>query len=212
MHMVLLSAFNILLYKYSGQEDIIVGTPIAGRPHADIQNIMGIFVNTLALRNKPKGDKKYIDFLFEVKENSLKAYENQSYQLETLVEKLGIRRDASRNPLFDVMFNMIDSDNEGKIRLGESLAKNYDIGNNASKVDLTLRFMEKPKNILLVLDFSISLYNVDTIEMIIDDYIYILQTITKDRYARIDNIIFGSISSRTNTDVELSRLEEDFCL
>ncbi|WP_346868751.1 amino acid adenylation domain-containing protein [Clostridium sp. UBA5119] len=212
MHMVLLSAFNILLYKYSGQEDIIVGTPIAGRPHADIQNIMGIFVNTLALRNKPKGDKKYIDFLFEVKENSLKAYENQSYQLETLVEKLGIRRDASRNPLFDVMFNMIDSDNEGKIRLGESLAKNYDIGNNASKVDLTLRFMEKPKNILLVLDFSISLYNVDTIEMMIDDYIYILQTITKDRYARIDNIIFGSISSRTNTDVELSRLEEDFCL
>ncbi|RIU88107.1 condensation domain-containing protein, partial [Oceanobacillus picturae] len=75
MHMVLLSALNILLAKYSGQEDIVVGTPIAGRTHADLQNIMGMFVNTLALRNKPEGDKTYLEFLKEVKENSLKAYE-----------------------------------------------------------------------------------------------------------------------------------------
>ncbi|WP_139357857.1 condensation domain-containing protein, partial [Clostridium beijerinckii] len=68
MHMVLMSAFNVLLAKYSGQEDIVVGTPVAGRPHADLQNIMGMFVNTLALRNKPEGNKKYIDFLKEVKE------------------------------------------------------------------------------------------------------------------------------------------------
>ncbi|MCR3761958.1 polyketide synthase, partial [Clostridium felsineum] len=84
MHMLLLSAFNILLSKYTGQEDIVIGTPIAGRPHIDLQNIVGMFVNTLALRNKPEGDKKYIDFLKEVRENSLKAYENQSYQIEDL--------------------------------------------------------------------------------------------------------------------------------
>ncbi|WP_257676517.1 condensation domain-containing protein, partial [Clostridium felsineum] len=84
MHMVLLSAFNILLSKYSGQEDIVIGTPISGRPHIDLQNIVGMFVNTLALRNKLEGNKKYIDFLKEVRENSVKAYENQSYQFEAL--------------------------------------------------------------------------------------------------------------------------------
>ncbi len=73
MHMALLSAFNILLSKYSGQEDIVIGTPIAGRPHADLQNIVGMFVNTLALRNKPEGDKKYVDFLKEVKEKLPKS-------------------------------------------------------------------------------------------------------------------------------------------
>ncbi|EKN37622.1 putative non-ribosomal peptide synthase, partial [Clostridium botulinum CFSAN001627] len=99
IHMILLSAFNILLSKYSGQEDIIVGVPIAGRSNADLENIMGMFVNTLALRNKLEGDKKYIDFLNEVKENSLRAYENQSYQFEALIEKLNLKLDASRNPL-----------------------------------------------------------------------------------------------------------------
>ncbi|MDW7618090.1 amino acid adenylation domain-containing protein, partial [Peribacillus simplex] len=82
LHMVLLAAFNVLLSKYSGQEDIVVGVPIAGRPHADLQNIMGMFVNTLAMRNQPGKEKTFKAFLAEVKENSLQAYDNQSYQLE----------------------------------------------------------------------------------------------------------------------------------
>ncbi|MCC2252766.1 condensation domain-containing protein, partial [Virgibacillus sp. AGTR] len=82
MHMVLLSAFTIQLARYSGQEDIVVGVPIAGRPHADLQNIMGMFVNTLAMRHRPNKHKTFSEFLKEVKENSLQAYDNQNYQLE----------------------------------------------------------------------------------------------------------------------------------
>ena len=81
MHMVLLSGVYILLSKYTRQEDIVVGTPIAGRPHADLQNIMGMFVNTLALRNNPSGEKVYIEFLREVKENSLSAYEKSKLSI-----------------------------------------------------------------------------------------------------------------------------------
>ncbi|MGM1050753.1 MAG: condensation domain-containing protein, partial [Bacillota bacterium] len=95
---------NILLSKCTGQEDIIIGSPIAGRPHADLENIIGMFVNTLVMRNYPKSGKTYKGFLDEVKENSLRAYENQDYQFEELVDKLNLRRDISRNPLFDVMF------------------------------------------------------------------------------------------------------------
>ncbi|SFB48171.1 condensation domain-containing protein, partial [Clostridium frigidicarnis] len=149
MHMVLLSAFNILLSKYSGQEDIVVGTPIAGRPHADLQSIIGMFVNTLALRNKPEGSKKYIDFLNEVKENSLKAYDNQSYQLETLIEKLDIVRDASRNPLFDVMFNMVDTISDIDIKLNDMLLIPYSGEDNVAKFDLTLNAMEQNDEIAI---------------------------------------------------------------
>ena len=107
--MILLSAYNILLSKISGIEDIVVGVPIAGRTHEQVQNVMGMFVNTLALRNSPEGSKTYRDFLKEVKLNALEGYENQSYQLEMLVEKLNLNRDMSRNPLFDVVLNMTES-------------------------------------------------------------------------------------------------------
>ncbi|MHB8063937.1 MAG: acyl carrier protein, partial [Ruminiclostridium sp.] len=107
-HMLMLSVFYILLAKYCRQDEIVIGVPAADRIHPDLQDIIGSFVNTLALKNKPEGNKKYIDFLNEVKDNSIKAYENQSYQFETLIEDLNVRRDASRNPIFDVMFSMFD--------------------------------------------------------------------------------------------------------
>ncbi|MFP3599779.1 condensation domain-containing protein, partial [Chryseobacterium sp. SIMBA_029] len=82
------------------------GVPVAGRPHADLRNMIGMFVNTLAVRNHPDKEKTFKELLKEVKENSLQAYDNQSYQLEELIENIAIKRDISRNPLFDVIFNL----------------------------------------------------------------------------------------------------------
>nr|NIM15515.1 amino acid adenylation domain-containing protein [Candidatus Aminicenantes bacterium]NIM81938.1 amino acid adenylation domain-containing protein [Candidatus Aminicenantes bacterium]NIN21663.1 amino acid adenylation domain-containing protein [Candidatus Aminicenantes bacterium]NIN45458.1 amino acid adenylation domain-containing protein [Candidatus Aminicenantes bacterium]NIN88290.1 amino acid adenylation domain-containing protein [Candidatus Aminicenantes bacterium] len=104
LFMILIAGFNILLSKFSGQEDIVIGTPTAGRVHADLEHILGMFVNTLPLRNYPKVRKTFLEFLFEVKTKTLQAFENQDYQFEDLVEKVAVRRDASRSPLFDVMF------------------------------------------------------------------------------------------------------------
>ncbi len=102
LYMNLLSALNILLLKYTGQTDIIIGTAIAGRHHSDLTNIIGMFVNTLAMRNFPKGNKSYTEFLKEVNNNSIAAFENQDVQFEDLVDKLNLERDPSRNPLFDI--------------------------------------------------------------------------------------------------------------
>ncbi|MCP4155047.1 MAG: hypothetical protein GY757_45405, partial [bacterium] len=104
LYMILLTIFNSFLSMLSGQEDIIIGTPTAGRGHANLGDIIGMFVNTLGLRNQPHGDKTYEEFLNNVKETTLNAFDNQDYQFEELVETLNISRDASRNPLFDVMF------------------------------------------------------------------------------------------------------------
>ncbi|MCP5105779.1 MAG: non-ribosomal peptide synthetase, partial [bacterium] len=105
MFMLMLAVINVFFYKITYQEDVVMGTVIAGRSHTDLENIVGMFVNTLALRNYPKGDMTFADFLREVRKSTLEAFDNQDYQFEDLVEKVMIERDASRNPLFDVLFS-----------------------------------------------------------------------------------------------------------
>ena len=102
LFMLVLSIANIWLAKLSSQEEIVIGTPAAGRRHADLQEIIGMFVNTLPLKNLPTGEKTFFKFLADVKEKALAAFENQEYQFEDLVEKVAVNRDAGRNPLFDV--------------------------------------------------------------------------------------------------------------
>ncbi|MCP5106848.1 MAG: AMP-binding protein, partial [bacterium] len=106
MYMVLLAAFNVFLWKLTGGEDIVVGSPTAGRRHNDLETIMGMFVNTLVLRNSPEGNMSFNAFLGDVKERSLQALENQDYPFDELVRKVAPRQDASRNPLFDVIFGL----------------------------------------------------------------------------------------------------------
>ncbi len=108
LYMLFLSAFNVLLFRLSSQEDIIVGTPMAARRHEDLQNIIGMFVNTLVRRNYPRGDKLFARCAAEVKQNTIAAYENQEYPFEDLVDSLAMPREARRNPLFDAVFNLLE--------------------------------------------------------------------------------------------------------
>jgi len=188
MHMILLSAFNIVLSKYSGQEDIIVGTPISGRVHADVQNIMGMFVNTLALRNKPQGNKRYIEFLKEVKENALKAYENQSYQFESLVDKLNIERDTSRSPLIDVMFNIVDTVSEGEIGLEHANLKQVKNESKSAKMDLALSAFEAKDTYEFSFEYSSKLFNKATIERLSAHYAKVLEKIIENTETKLCEI------------------------
>ncbi|MCP5046631.1 MAG: hypothetical protein GY940_05640, partial [bacterium] len=104
LFIVLLSLYGVLLAQLSGQEDIVIGTPVAGRKHPDTQPIIGMFLNTLALRNYPAGTKPFKTFLAEVKERTLQAFDHQDYPFENLVERAVSKRDLSRNPLFDALF------------------------------------------------------------------------------------------------------------
>ncbi len=179
MHMLLLSGINILLSKYTGQEDIIVGTPIAGRSHADFEKIIGMFVNTLAMRNYPIGEKTYKEFLNEVKENALKAYENQDYQFDELVDKLSINRDMSRNPLFDVMFIMEDI--HGKdIEIRDLTLKECNQENKVSKFDLTFMVREIDGELLVNLEYCTALFKKETMSGMLEHFKNILKVISVD--------------------------------
>ncbi|MFE9943147.1 non-ribosomal peptide synthase/polyketide synthase [Bacillus velezensis] len=178
-YMILLSAYNILLAKYSGQEDIVVGTPIAGRMHEDLQHIIGMFVNTLAIRTAPAGEKTFMDYVTETKETMLKAYENQEYPFEELVEKLGVKRDLSRNPLFDTMF-VLQNTEQTDIELDSLAVRPYEQTNTAAKFDLQLTFVMNPHEIQGSFEYCTKLFKQKTIATLSKDYAMILSAIIKD--------------------------------
>ncbi|EOO16136.1 amino acid adenylation domain-containing protein [Bacillus cereus] len=176
LYMVLLAAYNVLLSKYTGQEDIVVGSPVAGRPHADLQSIIGMFVNTLAMRNYPKSNQTFEEFLDGVKENALIAYENQDYQFEQLVERLEIPRDMSRNPLFDTMFVLQNADN-GKFTIDGLKFKPYSFDSMVTKFDLTLTAREIDEKITFNFGYCTKLFERETIERMANHLINILKQI-----------------------------------
>ncbi|WP_353405906.1 amino acid adenylation domain-containing protein [Bacillus velezensis] len=165
LYMVLLAAYNTLLARLSGQEDIIVGSPIAGRPHKDLEPILGMFVNTLAIRTEPKGDKRFTDYLAEVRQAALEAYEHQDYPFEELVERLGVQRDTSRNPLFDVMFVLQNMERESLVLNKLHLAQAADTSHKTAKFDATLYASEgSDGSISFDFEFNTDIYQKQTIE------------------------------------------------
>ncbi|MDR6224079.1 non-ribosomal peptide synthetase [Desmospora profundinema] len=162
LYMLLLAAYFLLLHKYSKQSEVIVGTPVAGRSHADVQSVMGMFVNTLAIRSRPEGDKRVIDFVQEVKREALAAYDHADYPFEMLVEKLSLARDTSRNPLFQAMFTMQDF-GSGLLRFDGVQVNPYELDYAVSKFDLSMVTREENGQIWGHLEYATSLFNRETI-------------------------------------------------
>jgi amino acid adenylation domain-containing protein len=187
LYMNLMAVFNVLLYKYTGQEDIIIGSGIMGRPHADLHDIIGMFVNSLALRNRPSGAKSFRLFLQEVKTASLKAFENQDMQFEDLVDKLNLERAPSRNPLFDVMFT-VQNFEQTKVELENVTFSPCQYGNVTSKFDMTLFTFEKGDNIDFQLEFCTDLFKPGTITRMTDHFINIIRQVTADPGIRLPEI------------------------
>ncbi|MGG6312507.1 amino acid adenylation domain-containing protein, partial [Paenibacillus macerans] len=162
LYMVLLASFGGWLAKLSGQDDIVVGSPIAGRPHADLARIMGMFVNTLAIHSFPQGEKSFVDYLGEVKQTLLGAYDSQDYPLEELVAKVQKERDMSRNPLFDAVFAMQNADLRQLAMEGVELEA-YPYDHKTAKFDLTLTAAEDGKAIRFEMEYNTSLFKAGTI-------------------------------------------------
>jgi amino acid adenylation domain-containing protein len=173
LYMLLLTIFNVLLSRLTGQEDIIIGTPVVNRRHSDLEQIIGMFVNTLALRNFPNGEKFFNQFLQEVKLRSLQAFENQEYPFENLVEKVDIKRDTSRNPLFDVLFSLQDFfENKEKINETVDTAQDslpidqnqHPYKNRTAQFDLVLVGVETDDKLVFGFQYCTKLLKKETIQ------------------------------------------------
>jgi tyrocidine synthetase-3 len=192
LFMTLLALFTILLSRLSGQEDIVVGTPIAGRRHADLQPIVGMFVNTLALRNYPVGAITFIDFLKELKSRTLTAFDNQEYPFEDLVERLNIDRNTGRNPLFDVMFAFQDLQafgaDIGKIEIpGLTLTPlNFEI--DTAKFDLNFIGFERNGRLFFSLEYCTALFKQETVERFVHYFKQVVSAVSGESAVKIGQL------------------------
>ncbi len=188
---VMLAAYYILLSKYSGQSDLVVGIPVSGRSHADLEDIVGMFVNTLAIRNQPDSDKNLVDFIMEVSQGMIESIDHQDFPFERLVDILNVTRDASRNPLFDVVFShQVRRTKEINSSSGETnvSASVQASGLKQVKFDFSLGVMELNDNVVLSFNYSSALFTEATVQKMSNHYVRILDTIFDNHELSIGDI------------------------
>ncbi|NHN25908.1 amino acid adenylation domain-containing protein [Flavobacterium jejuense] len=187
MFMTILSIYYILLNKITNQEDIIIGTAVAGRKHFDLEDLIGMFVNTLPLRNYPKVDLSFNMFLETVKSVTLECFENQIYPYESLLDELNIERDTSRNPLFDVFFSYQNFE-EPELSIPGLTLSPYNSGHIDSKFDISLNVIEHNEKLFLGIEYSTELFKKEKIESIIGYFNKIVDAVIENRDVKIGDI------------------------
>ena len=186
-YMVFLAATMVTLSKYSRQEDIVIGSPISGRTHRDTEGMLGMFVNTLAMRGKPEKNKTFSQFLHEIKETCLKAYENQEYPFEELVEAVDVQRDMSRNPIFDVMLVYQNNENVD-IKFNNSEAEGTGVESTVAKFDMTFNISEYEGRFVIGFEYCTDLYKAETAERIVKHYEEVLKVVTENAEQNLGKI------------------------
>jgi amino acid adenylation domain-containing protein len=160
---VFLAVCYVFLHKLSHQEEIVIGTPVAGRPHSDLEDIFGAFINTLALKGAVDGKLPFAAFLEEIRDHTLKALENQDVQYDELVETLVKDRSADRNPLFDVMMAYAGGVDTTVEAAGLEVSP-YTTELSSAKFDLLISCGERPGGLNVSLGYSTNLFKSETVE------------------------------------------------
>ena len=187
LYMSLLTAFGVLLQKYSGQDDICIGTPIANRTMAETRDLMGFFVNTLALRANYGGDPLFRDMLQNVRRMTVDAYAHQDLPFEKVVDLVHTERNAAISPLFQVMFVLQDTD-WSKLDLPGLVTSRHATATTTAKFDITLELVEGPEGLAGTLEYKTDLFEAATIARMAAHFRHLLGQIVKPADARLSKL------------------------
>jgi amino acid adenylation domain-containing protein/non-ribosomal peptide synthase protein (TIGR01720 family) len=200
MFMSTMAAVNVLLYYYSGQEDIIAGSPVAGRDHADLENQIGFYLNTLALRTQFNGSDSFSDLLHNTKRTLLGAYEHQVYPFDELVENLSLKRDMSRNALFDVMVVYLNEELSGRQpahNLGDLTVKPLAAGDeNIAKFDLTFSFSEAGGKLKAYIEYNTDIYTAEAAQALLTHLEQVLAAVIAEPLTPLNELEWMSAEER----------------
>ncbi|UCH94255.1 MAG: amino acid adenylation domain-containing protein [Candidatus Aminicenantes bacterium] len=208
LYMVLLAVYYVLLFKISKQEDIIIGTAAAGRKHPDLEPIVGMFVKTLAVRNYPSHQQTFKQVLGEVKKSILEGFANQDYPFEKLAEQVNIKRDISRNPLFDIMFEFRKTKTPS-LDIAGLKANRFEFETRMTKFDMSLYVEENPGNLTIAVDYNIKLFKKETIEKMVEYFLNILTAVLEDPETHLSAMRIEPVSKSNerqeqfNVDLEI---------
>ncbi|MCP4990324.1 MAG: SDR family NAD(P)-dependent oxidoreductase [Colwellia sp.] len=197
------AAVKAVLYHYTGQDDIIVGSPIAGRNHYDLENQIGLYLNTLVLRDNVNGEKSFEVFLKRVRQTITEAFDHQIYPFDVLVDELALERDFSRTPLFDVMVNLLLKDSSFNPEMGSLKTSPYLEDVMTTMIDVNFMFEERDDNIIIMLQYNVDLFKEETMRSMADHLIDLIDNIIKEHDPK------RALNSFFDTEENLME-EEDF--
>ena len=218
LFMVLLSAYNVLLNRYTGQDDIVVGTPVAGRVRSELGGLIGFFVNTLVMRSDLSGEPSFLELVRRVRAETLDALEHQDLPFERLVEELAPSRDLSRSPLFQVMFVMQNTREPVLQALEQQVLQahpgdlrriHWAVEGVESKFDITLTAAEQPGGIRLTLEYSTDIFEEATARRLLTHYRTLLEAAVADPTRPIDQLPLMGPAERRRMLVDWNRTAAD---
>ncbi len=211
LFMTIIAGVNVLLKKYANQDDIVIGTPVAGRDNLQLQNQIGFYVNTLAIRTRLSGKESFGALLQKQREQFLRSFEYQNFPFEMLVEELNLKRDLSRSPIFDVMVVLQNmeglSTDDLKHLDAEVELERLNASSGITKYDLTFSFAENGKGLQMELEYNTDLYATDTIKRLADHLGKVFEAVMDNPDVAVEDIslltpaeleIIGSQSDQTH--------------
>ncbi|HET9785803.1 MAG TPA: condensation domain-containing protein, partial [Pyrinomonadaceae bacterium] len=216
--MTMLAAFQTLLFRYTSQADIVVGSPIAGRNRIEIENLIGFFVNTLALRTNFSGNPSFRELVERVKEVTLGAYAHQDLPFEELVRELNPERDANHSPVFQVMFGM-QNEAPPPLTLHGLTISRVPVATRTAKFDLTLYASQTETHLVCWLEYSLDLFEEATIKRMLGHLESLLQAVVAEPDQRVSDLAFLTEAEReqllawnhTTTDYPTNACVHELC-
>jgi len=208
LYMTLLGALQTLMYRYTGQSDICVGSPVAGRTRSEHEELIGCFLNTLVLRTRLDGRMSFGDLLPQVRETALNAYARQDVPFERLVDALNLPRDPSRNPLFQVMFNLMNLPSD-ELRLDGLRTRRLPVDARAAQVDLALYVYEVNDRLDCRLEYNTDLFEERTVERMLGHFEVLLEAFAADPSTRLADVEFLTPAERHEQLVEWNASADD---
>jgi amino acid adenylation domain-containing protein len=209
LFMTLLAAFATLLYRYTGQDDVLVGLPIANRTRNELEGLIGLFANTLVLRADMRGNPNFRQLLQRVREAALGAYSHQDLPFEALVEKLQPARDLSRNPLFQVMFALHNVPTEAPAATGLA-ANQLDVNSGATQFELSFQVTETEEGLNEVWEYNTGLFDASTIERMTTHFHTLLEGIVVNPEQRLSDLPLLTEPERQQLLVQWNSTQEAY--
>ncbi|MBO9205537.1 MULTISPECIES: non-ribosomal peptide synthetase, partial [Niastella] len=203
LFMTLLAAFKVLLQRYSGQQDICIGSPVAGRDFQEVEEMIGFFVNMLVLRTNCDPNNSFRDFLQHVKQTTLQAYDHGYVPFERIVETLDLPRDVNQNPFYEVVFAFHNTPEPDELYLGDVMVKREKPGSVSVQFDLVLHVTEVNGELQLEFVYNTDMYRADTIHRMLELYGQLLNNIIKHADLPLSRL-------KMLSPVQEQRLLEDF--
>ena len=208
LFMILLAAFKTLLHRYTGQDDLIVGVPIANRPRVEVEGLIGFFANTLVLRTTFPDDLTFRELLRRVKETAVEAYANQDMPFERLVQLLRVRRDAGRTPLFQTTFAIQDFP-AVVFELPEIQTAPWFVSTHTAKFDFSLTLERSAAGWTAAVEYSTDLFEANRVERMLDHWCVILEGIAANPAQRVPEMPLFTAAEQRQILVEWKQTEPE---